>query len=88
MTQLQCLDCFLNCRPAVDGTTPLLISIIQECTECAEVLLKKGADPNLQRGTDMWTPLHMAAANVYIVGVELLLKFNANKGMLDSIKRR
>lgn len=65
-----------------------MISIMRECLDCAAFLLEEGADPNVKRGTDLWTPLHMAAANVYIEGAELLVDSNAKKDVRDSIQRR
>lgn len=49
-----------------------------------EFMLEKGADPNIQPGVYWepgWTPLHFAVRNKNVGGVELLLKYGAQKNM-------
>lgn len=73
---------------AKDGTSPLFISIVRECIACATLLLNEGADANQQRGTDNWSPLHVAASVGFVDGVKLLLEYGADRTLQDHITRR
>ena len=42
------------------GMTPLHSSVIFGACECMKVLIKKGADVNIKRRNDKWSPLHSA----------------------------
>ena len=55
---------------------------------CARVLLEAGADVQLQRESDKWSPLHAAAALGNVEAVELLLEFDADKTLQDHVLRR
>ena len=66
--------------PNKDGYTPLFLAVVGESTEGAEVLLKKGADPNAQNGPKKVTALHVIAdfINYYPIDPELLFKYNVD----------
>lgn len=74
----------MNCRDA-EGFTPLLRAADSNQPLVVEALLKCGADPNLRNedGT-LWTALHIGALNGFPKVVEVLLKYKADRTVLDS----
>ncbi|KAM9257732.1 ankyrin repeat and SOCS box protein 3 isoform 2-T2 [Cariama cristata] len=63
----------INCQ-AKDRATPLLIAAQEGHLECVELLLSKGADPNLYCNEDNWQlPIHAAAEMGHKNILELLI---------------
>ena len=61
-----------------EGLTPLLISVSRLNFGVSELLLEFGANPNLTRLIDAYTPLHIAAENGVSWLGENLLKYGAD----------
>lgn len=68
-----------------DGYTPLFLAVVRESTDVAEMLLKKGANPNAQNGPKKVTALHLIAnlINYYPIDPELLFKYNVDPNIPD-----
>ncbi|KAF5850311.1 hypothetical protein GGP41_002577 [Bipolaris sorokiniana] len=65
-----------------EGVTPLFAATRGQCIECAKVLLKHGADPNLSAGPDSESPLSAAASQNYIDFVQLFLASGGDIGFI------
>ncbi|KAK1919563.1 hypothetical protein P3342_001855 [Pyrenophora teres f. teres] len=65
-----------------EGITPLFASTRAQCIECAKMLLKHGADPNLSAGPDSESPLSLAASQNYIDFVKLFLAHGGDAGFV------
>jgi cytohesin len=81
------IDCGVNPNikgpnPNPLGFTPLHYAAMYGRHEIAELLLERGADPNIQ-DNDGDTPLHLAAANGYSEIVKLLLEHGADPNVQD-----
>jgi ankyrin repeat protein len=61
-----------------EGLTPLLISVSRLNFGITDMLLRFGADPNLSRPGDGYSPLHIAAVNGVNWLGEILLEHKAN----------
>ena len=60
------------------GFTALHYAVGQENVPIARALLQRGADPNAQADTGLWTPLHFSAKFGNADLVDLLLEFHAD----------
>ncbi|KAJ6193299.1 ankyrin repeat-containing domain protein [Bipolaris maydis] len=65
-----------------EGVTPLFAATRGQCIECAKVLLKHGADPNLSAGPDSESPLSAAASQNYLDFVQLFLANGGDIGFV------
>jgi ankyrin repeat protein len=77
------LDNKVDPNRSTTGETPLSIAIANKDAEMVELLLQKGADPNLKVSVSaiaglMVSPLYLAIKNKDAKTVDLLLKYNAN----------
>ncbi|QBG47646.1 hypothetical protein EGM51_09665 [Verrucomicrobia bacterium S94] len=69
-------------RKNKQGWTPLHFATVRGQTECAEVLVAKGAELDERTGT-LKTPLHLAADRGYLEIVKLLAESGADLGAED-----
>ncbi|XP_013402085.1 ankyrin-3-like isoform X4 [Lingula anatina] len=65
-----------------DGPAPLHLAAKQGATECVQLLLQHGANPNIQ-DKELQKPLHLAAERGAAQCVQLLLQHGANPNIQD-----
>ena len=69
-----------------DGMTPLMIACLNQCNECARLLLDRGADVNVQHQRYGYTALHLACKSTERnseVLISLLLSRSPNIELMD-----
>lgn len=75
---------------AQDGlhNTPLCTACSRRHLETAALLLRHGADVNLQRGSDRMTALHLAALDGHVETIQFLLEAGADQTLRDKHGKR
>ncbi|KAI1887511.1 hypothetical protein AGOR_G00191070 [Albula goreensis] len=69
------------------GRTPLQVMMMGSTT-VAQLLLRHGANPNLQDSSTGSTPLHDAARQGFLDTVEILIESRADPNIMDYNNRR
>lgn len=66
-----------------NGNTPLITAICQNSLNFAAILIKSGADLNIQNNIYKYTALHFAIEKRYLIATELLISNKADINLLD-----